>query len=127
MLFRELASQISPNFEIICAYDGQEAIEYLETANSDPAVIFLDINMPRMNGHEFIEAYGQTISQRDIPVYVLTSSIYEKDRVMFSPYNCVTDFCLKAATYDNIAAILIPLTESYDLANGLSDRYRSVK
>ncbi|MEO0443767.1 MAG: response regulator [Pseudomonadota bacterium] len=111
VLFCEIAKAISPRFSIACVDNGLEAIEYLEDADSDPIAVFLDINMPKMNGHELMQAYGNNFNDRNIPVYVLTSSSYDQDRVLFSPYN-IADYCLKSASYDNIRAILAALANT---------------
>jgi len=39
------------------ASDGVEALEHLKARSTPPELIFLDINMPRMNGWEFLEQY----------------------------------------------------------------------
>ena len=85
---------VNENIEIIKAYDGQEAIEILESGEN-PDVILLDINMPRMNGHEFLEEYYKE-KEQDIPVVVmLTSSDQEKDKEQTQSYACVRDYILK--------------------------------
>jgi CheY-like chemotaxis protein len=109
MLFNTIAKQAMPDAVITCAADGKEAISILENSETDPDIIFLDINMPRMNGHEFLEAYGEKIEQMNIPVHVLTSSQYEKDSVLFSPYKYVRGYHIKATDYSNIVTELLSL------------------
>ena len=62
--------------------NGEEALEFLnETRNELPCVILLDINMPRMNGIEFLRIIKQDDRLKIIPVVVLTSSKEEQDKL----------------------------------------------
>jgi len=69
-----------PNATVVAACDGVEAIAYLDSGSTLPDLILLDINMPRMGGHDFLAAWfgGRAIK---IPIVVmLTSSTQEEDR-----------------------------------------------
>ncbi|HAW51913.1 MAG TPA: two-component system response regulator [Flavobacteriales bacterium] len=60
--------------------NGEEALEYLNNPlKRRPCVILLDINMPRMNGIEFLREREKDLDLRTIPVVVLTSSREEQD------------------------------------------------
>jgi len=62
--------------------NGLEALEFLEDpSNSRPGIILLDINMPKMNGLEFLEARAEIDTIKSIPVVVLTTSKAEQDKV----------------------------------------------
>ena len=62
--------------------NGEEAIEFLnEPRNELPCVILLDINMPRMNGIEFLRIIKQDDRLKTIPVVVLTSSKEDQDKL----------------------------------------------
>ena len=62
--------------------NGEEALAYLrKPENEIPCVILLDLNMPRMNGIEFLTVAKQDLNLRSIPTVVLTSSEEEQDRV----------------------------------------------
>jgi CheY-like chemotaxis protein len=66
--------------------DGQEGIDFLRKIGAyasvpRPDLIFLDLNMPRMNGYEFLTAVKSEPLLRDIPVIVLTTSDVENDVV----------------------------------------------
>ena len=63
--------------QIFKAFNGEEAIEFLATDSVD--TIFLDLNMPIMNGWEFLEEYSTKESSAN-KIYILTSSIDPTDR-----------------------------------------------
>jgi CheY-like chemotaxis protein len=64
------------------AGNGEEALEILKDANRErPGIILLDLNMPRMNGVEFLRVIKSDDELKRIPVIVLTSSREEQDRV----------------------------------------------
>jgi CheY-like chemotaxis protein len=79
---RHLANQVT------VVNDGVEAIEYLRhegkfkmRKNGHPAVVFLDIKMPRMDGIEVLQAIRQDPALKTIPVVMLTSSREKADLV----------------------------------------------
>lgn len=63
---------------IITTYNGKEGIDYLESMSAEkmPALIFLDINMPVLNGWEFIEQFKDLSEDKrsKIKVYMVTTS-----------------------------------------------------
>ena len=61
--------------------DGIEGLEWLENNKEDlPSVILLDLNMPRMNGLEFLAHIKKDDSFKFIPVIILTTSNNQKDK-----------------------------------------------
>jgi len=93
-LARARLLQFDPEMEIVQAYDGQEALEKLEDPDVNPDVILLDINMPRMNGLEFLEQYSQRENQTTV-VAMLTSSDQPSDKEAALSYGCVKDYFVK--------------------------------
>lgn len=72
--------------EVITLRDGAEAVDYLmcrgQWANRDkgnPAVILLDIKLPKLNGLEVLQQIKQDPELRRVPVVMLTSSREEPD------------------------------------------------
>ncbi|PCI64520.1 MAG: two-component system response regulator [Kordiimonadales bacterium] len=67
------------------ARDGIEALDFLRGENgqcrvSKPLLVLLDINMPRMNGHEFLDEISSDPDLADTVVFVLTTSNDQADR-----------------------------------------------
>lgn len=88
--------------EIQSFYNGKEAIAYLtDHKNKDletlPDIIFLDINMPVMNGWEFLEEYHKlcTTLPKPIALYVVSSSVDSSDMQKSRSYKEVTDYLVK--------------------------------
>lgn len=74
--------------EVIAVSDGVEAMEYLNCEGKfknrkkgNPAVLLLDIKMPRMDGIEVLEAIRKDEKLKNLPVVMLTSSREEPDLV----------------------------------------------
>ncbi len=62
--------------------NGEEALDYLRDANNErPCLILLDINMPVMNGIEFLQAVKALPELKLIPVVALTTSVEQEDKV----------------------------------------------
>jgi CheY-like chemotaxis protein len=60
--------------------NGEEALAYLLSADNDlPGLIILDLNMPRMNGIEFLKTVKTHAGLKKIPVVVLTTSRTDQD------------------------------------------------
>ncbi|MGA2172323.1 MAG: response regulator [Sedimentisphaerales bacterium] len=66
---------------LVRAVNGEEGLKYLrDSANAKPCVILLDLNMPRMNGVEFLRIIKADIQLKGIPVVVLTTSRADQDK-----------------------------------------------
>lgn len=62
--------------------NGEEALAYLrDDTQENPCIILLDLNMPRMNGIEFLNIVKKDDAVKNIPVIVLTTSKDEGDRL----------------------------------------------
>jgi len=92
-----ILKEYNPDIEILQAYDGVEALEMLKSAEKLPDLILLDINMPRMNGFEFLEEYCS--EKNKIPhapvVVMLTSSAQGEDKEKAKTHKCVKHYLEK--------------------------------
>ena len=62
--------------------NGEEALEYLQNSNNPiPGIIFLDLNMPKMGGIEFMKVIKADNDLKKIPIVILTTSKTEQDRI----------------------------------------------
>jgi CheY-like chemotaxis protein len=86
--------------------NGEEALEFLrDDKNPVPAIILLDINMPKMNGLEFLDIAKKDEKLRLIPVIVLTTSRAEIDK--FSSFNLgVAGYMIKPVDYQQFVEVM---------------------
>ena len=68
--------------DVICASDGEEAVQYLNSIASDslPSLIVLDLNMPRWDGKKTLQYLKSNPQLAGIPVVILSTSEREKER-----------------------------------------------
>lgn len=77
-LFCEALALVDSSIICHCATNGQEAFEFLDTIET-PNIIFLDINMPGMNGWQCLEKIKSSEHYRHIPVLVYSTSKQQED------------------------------------------------
>ncbi|MEN2282648.1 response regulator [Algoriphagus sp. SE2] len=83
--------------------EGQFAIDRISELPVDHKIlIFLDINMPVMNGWEFLEIYQERFIERNDKIIILSSSIDFQDRQKAQEFSIVSDFLEKPLTLDKI-------------------------
>ncbi len=90
--------------------NGQEAIDFFSTCYDPenlPDVILLDINMPIMNGWEFIEAFKKLKPNfpKDILLYVVSSSVDRTDVDKAKSFSNVHDYLIKPMTASQLKNI----------------------
>ena len=64
------------------ACNGQEALDKLRQVKTLPAVIFIDYNMPIMNGLDFLVEKSKDASLKDIPVVMLSASLDVRENAL---------------------------------------------
>ena|ERR1044072_409596 len=95
----------------VCS-NGEEALNFLKehaaNENELPDVIFLDINMPVMNGWEFLDVYQPLHRKlaKDIQLFLVTSSLNDQDKEFSTRYDCIQDYVVKPLAREKIEALL---------------------
>lgn len=75
MTIKRALQEVSIDNRLDIVSNGEEALAYLLSADNDlPGLILLDLNMPRMNGIEFLKTVKNHPGLKRIPVVVLTTS-----------------------------------------------------
>jgi len=86
--------------------DGEEALAFLgDPENERPCIILLDLNMPRMNGIEFLTVAKQDEALKRIPVVVLTASGEEQDKVNSFDLG-VVGYMIKPVDYQQFVEVM---------------------
>lgn len=98
------------------AEDGVEALERLRTEPElrKRLLVLLDLNMPRMNGIEFLKALRADPALSHLPVVVLTTSDHEKDRVEAYRLN-VAGYLVKPVTFASFVELMAALRKYWIL------------
>ncbi len=89
--------------------NGLEALDYFNnTENTTPEVVFLDINMPRMNGWQFLDEYKKLDQEKKarIVIVMLTTSLNPADLKRAKEIEEISDFRNKPLTVDMLEEIL---------------------
>lgn len=103
MITRRFLSKVGIE-DVLTAEDGKEAIEFL--LNNElyvPDFIFLDINMPVMNGWDFLNQFEKHLTKyQNTKVYIVSSSIDPGDPEKAMSYNSVVGFIPKPLSLETI-------------------------
>jgi len=88
----------------------EEALEFIQntyTENSDHTILFLDINMPGINGWEFLERYEKFSAavKSQLNIYILSSSVDPRDVRRAEENKNVLGFLSKPLSAENISSI----------------------
>lgn len=79
MKFKRVLSNLRLNHTVVDANNGEEALKLLKISEQMPNIILLDLNMPKIDGIEFLSNLKKNDKLRHIPTVVLTTSNNVKD------------------------------------------------
>lgn len=113
LVTRRMIGLCCSDAEIMLASNGLEAIQLLQAAIRDPSqrlpdIILLDIEMPEMNGWEFLNVFSSlpVAKSNDIKIYVVSSSIDEMDLARTKIYPAVKKLIVKPFSVSILSSIL---------------------
>jgi len=119
MLCKKVIERVGFAKEIITAQNGEEAFAYFEELSTQqelnpdyPKLVLLDLNMPIMNGWEFLDAYQERGYQnvfKAAKFIVLSSTIDPQDVDKAKKYSVVLDFLSKPITKEMLEELRLKL------------------
>ena len=78
--FRSAIHKYNPTYTCLEAEDGVDALQQLRSADQLPDFIFLDLNMPKMDGRECLKELKKDKALKKIPVIIYSTSDYKLDK-----------------------------------------------
>jgi len=117
MIIKRVFGDLEVPNKLVCLYDGKEALEFLRDRNNEkPCLIFLDLNMPRMNGWELLEIISTDDVLRDIPTVILTTSDMKDDYDRAETFRpTVIGYITKSPGYQQTVAVIRRQLEELNL------------
>ena len=116
MTVKRILKEIKVGNRLDIVKDGEEALKFLKDTKTDrPGIILLDLNMPRMNGIEFLEIFIKDENLKMIPVIVLTTSKGDQD--IADSFNLgVSGYMIKPVDYHKFVEILTAIDQYWTLS-----------
>jgi len=100
MKFVKVTDNIGLKHEIIETRNGEEALKFLNNAKQLPDIVVLDLNMPKINGIEFLSTLKKSKKLKHIPAIILTTSNNPKD--IFECYKIgIAGYIIKPLKYED--------------------------
>lgn len=95
-----------PDIPMLFFENGHQGLLHIKSNPDYHYLIFLDLNMPEMDGWEFLTAISREAPDVNLQVHIVTSSVDPQDRMLSKKYDQVLSFLakpLKAETLEGIA------------------------
>lgn len=105
IIHKEILKKMKVAEEMVICLNGKDALSKLEllTASQFPELIFLDIDMPVMNGFDFLKEFGEKYGEEasKTRIFMLTSSYLQKDMDKANEYK-ISGYILKPLTKEKV-------------------------
>ncbi|PKQ70416.1 response regulator [Raineya orbicola] len=103
MVCESVIKKLHEQNQVISFLRAEDALNYLKNnLNPKPDIIFLDINMPEMDGWEFLDNYLKLNGGNNAQIFMLSSSINQSDFDKAKKYVQVLDYIVKPFSKDKL-------------------------
>jgi CheY-like chemotaxis protein len=107
-IFLTAVEQVAASINCMALCNGRDALKKLTAKEISPDVIFLDLNMPVMNGQQFLFEIKNIEDLKDIPVIIFSTSAHQPT-IFLTKTLGAEDFITKPNSYDELTRILAGL------------------
>jgi len=114
LLLRYAFARYSPECHLLFAEDGLALLDALSEVNTEPCLIILDLNMPRINGLEALQLLRHNSLYANKPIVILTTSNDAVDRQRAFALGA-NEFLTKPLTMDLLGQMVLDLRETWRL------------
>ncbi len=113
---KKMMENVQVSLDFLVYKNGKEAFddlaEKIKLKSSFPDVILLDINMPIMDGWQFLDEFSKITTEERIPIYIVSSSVDRRDIEKAKSYDIVNDYLIKPFTVVGIKDLLNNLSKA---------------
>lgn len=120
LIFTDMISEITTGVECIIAGNGVEGLQLLKSGAPAPSLIFLDLNMPLMNGFDCLKRIKEDKKLKHIPVIIFTTSDSPVDKKRTSEQGAEM-FLTKTPDFKKLKSKLSEILDT-DFSNGARGR-----
>lgn len=108
-LFAEALSGITPSVEFRRVENGESVFDFLDTpGNKIPDILFLDLNMPVMNGWQCLSRLRNEAHYKELPVIIYSTSSHQRDRSIAHDLGA-NGFFIKPSDFKTLKRVLARL------------------
>lgn len=112
VLFLDALRIVDESIVCLMASDGEEALANLKKLTTPPDIIFLDLNMPKMDGLACFDELKKSVALRGIPVVIYSTTVSKSDISKLKSLGAL-DVLVKASNFKDSVSVLKATLESH--------------
>lgn len=112
LFLMEAFTELYPEFKCKAVSNGKEALSYIQSDPPPPTLIFLDLNMPILNGHDFLRDYVKRSDANKSNIIVYSTSTHPNDKTTSLDLGA-SEYLTKITDYRKLKTSVTQLVEKY--------------